>query len=162
MCQGAGDMNQNDDQSSSEVAHEAEDARAGLAKTLGDLRDNLTPAHLAEEVVGNAQIGASALIDSAYELVREHPGPALLIGAGLAMVLGIGARRAGKPGGTSDGLRTTSPSLSSSGYTVGSTNNSPSHGSSLPDFLNEQPLIVAAIGIAVGAAVGAALPVVTF
>lgn len=198
-------------QTSAEVAHEAEDVRAGLAHTLEQLRENLKPEHVIQEVVSNARFGATSLADGLYDLARKHPLPALMIGAGCAMVLGLGAK-AGPGSGT--GLHTTrnhvgraaairdgrrdpawsrpeplsntqaqstqlwSPyrrnardtadpgqsrvslstedmmdrSMAGLGPKGGNTT------SRLSGILHEQPLIVAALGLAVGAAIGAALP----
>lgn len=228
-------MSTSDRQSSSEVEHEAEDVRAGLANTLDQLRDNLKPEHVIEEVVGNARIGASTLADSIYAVAKEHPVPAVLIGAGIAMILGFGARSATRGQGSADfGPRDRLPpprqlreptlfesaksGLASMGRSVGSavgsakdaaadsvgatrgfvadastqmsnrvsgltgsatdtithysqtardtmknvTTSLPRSGrqtySQLSGILEEQPLILAALGVAVGAALGAALP----
>lgn len=82
--------------SSTEVAHEAEDARANLVETLDQLKQNLRPENMVREVVSNARIGADTITDSAYKLARENPLPALLIGAGCALVMGLGARAGGR------------------------------------------------------------------
>ena len=159
-------MNEDDPQSSGDVARDAESARAGLARTLGDLRDNLTPENIAEEVVGNAKAGVTALLDNVSAAAREHPLPALLIGAGLAMVFGFGARSAvGRTSNDRDSgdtrLGTSNPQpFSSKGYSSMDNTMSrlPTDRSGVQEFLREQPLVVAALGIAVGAAIGAVLP----
>ncbi len=214
-------------QSSSEVADEAEDVRADLAQTLDQLRNNLRPENMVEEVVSNARIGASTLADGLYDLARQNPLPALLIGAGCALFMGLGARKALKSDGVlehepadammslqprSKGLapgalprRTGSASArpwmgldeigtdasvdTPSGFesrTGGADWRRPLRQSAreisssargnmsrlgksmarsrrrvtsqLPGVLHEQPLILAALGVAVGAALGAALP----
>ncbi len=228
-------MSTSERQSSSEVEHEAEDTRAGLASTLDQLRDNLKPQHVMEEVVGNARIGASTLADSIYALAKENPIPAVLIGAGVAMILGLGARSASRGQGSThygpsdrlppprqlrqptlyesakaglasvadsfgsaagsakeaaagrvnaarDYVADTSSHLSDSigdlrrqasdtidNYSAtardtmkNATRNLPRSrkqaASQLSGILEEQPLILAALGVAVGAALGAALP----
>ena len=213
-------------QSSSEVADEAEDVRADLAQTLDQLRNNLRPENMVEEVVSNARIGASTLADGLYDLARQNPLPALLIGAGCALFMGLGARKALKPGGVlehepadpvmalqprTSGLapgapgqpkRFASARLRAGPDEVGAatldkpakdgrrggagawqrpSDESTSEISSrvrsnmsrvsrsmaqsrrrvvsqLPGVLHDQPLILAALGVAVGAAIGAALP----
>ena len=201
-----------DHPSSSEIAHEAEDARAELAHTLDQLRENLKPNHVVEEVVGNARIGASTIVDELYGLARQHPFPALLIGAGCAMILGVSGRVAtqssrhlpkvgrvrfidstltpqpvdrGRPAGDpivpgrssiDMGRSTDTPSpvfagSASTSALVSSRERSamtsfsrtmPKSGreatSRLAGVLHEQPLILAALGVAVGAAIGASLP----
>ena len=67
-------------QSSSEVAHEAEDTRAHLASTLEQLRNNLRPENVMEEVVSNARIGASTVADNVAAVAKQYPIPAVLIG----------------------------------------------------------------------------------
>jgi len=94
-------------QSSSEVAHEAEDTRAHLASTLEQLRDNLKPANVMEEVVSNARIGASAVADNLVAFTKAYPLPTVLFGAGAALVLGVtskGLGRSSKSGVTAEGL----------------------------------------------------------
>ena len=86
-----------DHPSSSEVASEAEGTRATLAHTLDQLRDNLKPENVVDEVFHNAKIGASTVADTVWGVAKEHPIPALLIAAGAAMILGIGTRSAVKP-----------------------------------------------------------------
>lgn len=228
-------MSTSERQSSTQVEHEAEDARAGLANTLDQLRDNLKPQHVMEEVVGNAKIGAVTLADSVYGLAKENPIPAVLIGAGIAMILGFGARSATRGGGSPNygpsdrlppprqlrqptlfqsakaGLTSVADSLGSAAGSVkatavggasaardyvadtsshlsgnigdlrrhasdaignysatardtmkNATRNLPRSRqqvtSQLSGILEEQPLILGALGIAVGAALGAALP----
>ncbi|HEX4769015.1 MAG TPA: hypothetical protein VH414_22350 [Lichenihabitans sp.] len=192
-------------QSSSEVADEADDVRAGLAQTLDQLRNNLRPENMVEEVVSNARIGASTLADGLYGLARQNPLPALLIGAGCALFMGLGARKALKSDGVlehepadammslqprfrglaagSNAVHTSAAGEARSGGGVWqrpideSANeiSSKARGnmsrlsksmaqsrrrvaSQLPGVLHEQPLILAALGVAVGAAIGAALP----
>lgn len=95
-------------ESSAEVEQEAEDTRANLAHTLDQLRENLKPENVVDEVMTNARYGAANLMDSLWKVARDNPIPALLIGAGLALVLGLGTRRGaalgskagGRPGST--------------------------------------------------------------
>ena len=82
--------------SSSEVAHEAEDTRANLASTLEQLRNNLRPENVMDEVVFNARIGASTMADSVMGVAKQYPIPSMLIAAGSAMILGLFAKRSGK------------------------------------------------------------------
>lgn len=199
-------------QSSIEVEHEAEHARADLANTLEQLRDNLKPEHMAEEIVTNAKVGASNIAGGLFELARQNPLPAVLIGAGVALLLGLSTRSATKglfaggssrTGAASRRLRSSveAPSRRRSlaaddlarqaerGYSRVSqaaeelrrqaaaapepvtrapdtrraakpTTAVPRQqaGSRISTLLQDQPLILGALGIAVGAAIGAALP----
>ena len=80
--------------SPSEAEAGAEQARAGLVSTLNQLRENLKPANVMDEVMTNAKVSASVVSDQIWSTARRNPLPALMIGAGLAMLLGVGARAA--------------------------------------------------------------------
>ena len=79
---------------------EAEQARAGLVSTLDRLRENLQPAHVVEEVMGSARANASAISNQIWDTARKNPLPALMIGAGLAMIFGLGNRAVSSLGTT--------------------------------------------------------------
>ena len=216
-------------QTSSEVAHEAEDTRAHLASTLEQLRTNLKPENVMEEVVSNARVGASAVADNLADVAKSYPIPAMMIAAGAALIMGIASKGLGRAGGTiqrpislkvtrspyryettplktprrvsmtsggtgfsttvstlRDGVKdyVSGQSLAVSGqldtlkrqasvaYSSSSTkardamqnasryipNDRSEVKSKLSNLLEEQPLILGAIGLAVGAAIGAALP----
>ena len=217
-------------QTSSEVAHEAEDTRAHLASTLEQLRTNLKPENVMEEVVSNARVGASAVADNLADVAKSYPIPAILIAAGAAMIMGVASKGLGRSGSKS-GTVTTRPSMlrnsrfdpaaprtprritmtsggtgfagsvsslrdgvkdyvsdqtsavsgqvgvlkrqasdvyySSSSKARDAMQNASRYiphdrsevKSKLSNLLEEQPLILGAIGLAVGAAIGAALPI---
>lgn len=220
-------MTTHPDPTPAEAEVEVEHTRAGLASTLSQLRDNLQPAHVVEEVLGSAKISASAISNQIWDTARKNPLPALMIGAGLAMIFGLGSRAASSGTGTSlssGGTRTPprpgptampggpefaahvakpgqvshAPPSGSISSAVGSMkaqaadlldsaneqltaagSKASAFGKRLPSRLNlgdpmsvsrddllnsvsrtlqEQPLILAAIGLAVGAAIGAAIP----
>ena len=216
-------------QTSSEVAHEAEDTRAHLASTLEQLRTNLKPENVMEEVVSNARVGASAVADNLADVAKSYPIPAILIAAGAALIMGVASKGMGRSG--TNGSVTTRPSMlrnsrfdpapprtprrltmTSGGTGFASSVSSLRDGvkdyvsdqtsavsgqvgalkrqasdvyysssskardamqnasryipndrsevkSKLSNLLEEQPLILGAIGLAVGAAIGAALPI---
>src|ERR1700712_4491049 len=75
-----------------EAEEGAEVARAGLADTLSQLRENLRPANVVDEVMTSAKVNATAITDQIWDTARKNPLPALLIGAGAAMILGFGQR----------------------------------------------------------------------
>jgi hypothetical protein len=72
-------------ETSSEIEREAEVSRAHLAMTLDQLRHNLTPQHIADELLGNARHGASVVLKALGETAADNPVPALLLSAACAM-----------------------------------------------------------------------------
>jgi hypothetical protein len=82
-------------ESASDIEREAEASRARLAMTLDQLRDNLTPRHIADEVMGNARHGASAVLKSLGETAAHNPIPALLVSAACALFFSSGKLFAG-------------------------------------------------------------------
>ena len=208
-------MNADDDHPTvAEAESGAEHARADLVSTLNQLRENLRPANVVDEVMSNAKVGASQVSDQIWDLARKNPLPALMIGAGAAMILGFGTQRAtsgrrttgvdvGRTaprstlgarssefvqrsvGAATDGASRSADLLGAANDRLASaatrgagaisqafkrtnTSGDPmsyiSHDtksrvrSSLARILDEQPLVLAAIGVAVGAALGAAIP----
>ena len=85
-------------QTSSEVAHEAEDTRAHLASTLEQLRTNLKPENVMEEVVSNARVGASAVADNLADVAKSYPISALMVAAGAALIIGVSSKGLGRSG----------------------------------------------------------------
>ena len=73
--------------SSAHLQREADAARVGLADTLGQLRDGMAPSALSGEALSLAKDTGLSLIKSLSEQARANPVPALLIGAGLVMLL---------------------------------------------------------------------------
>ncbi len=106
-------------QSSSEVAHEAEDTRANLASTLEQLRTNLQPQNVMEEVVSNARIGAASVADNLVGVAKQYPIPSVLIAAGSALIMRFfskggdpapaGVEATGRPAPRATGPRATAP-----------------------------------------------------
>ena len=74
--------------SSAEIERQAEASRERLAATLDELRYNLTPEHLAREVLGaTGAKRASSAVRSIESTIRQHPLPMILIGVGGALWL---------------------------------------------------------------------------
>lgn len=73
--------------SSARLQREAVAARVGLADTLGQLRDGMAPSALSGEALSLAKDTGLSLVKSLSEQARANPVPALLIGAGLVMLL---------------------------------------------------------------------------
>ncbi len=213
-----------DNPSPAEAEAGAEEARATLVGTLNQLRENLKPANVAGEVMTNAKAGAAVMNEQLWDAARKNPLPALMIGAGVAMLLGVGGRKAvsgarlpraatldpfltggavGSPqpddptrpaAGTrarrwtsakvgpaqdrgADLLEAANTRLSdvtsrgagaitsalSSSTSAGDPMTSPSYATrqargTLSRLVDDQPLVLAALGVAIGAAIGAAIP----
>src|SRR5882757_2432128 len=73
--------------SSAQLQREADAARVGLADTLGQLRDGVAPSALSGEAIALAKDSGLSILKSLADSARANPVPALLIGAGLTMLL---------------------------------------------------------------------------
>ena len=69
------------------LQREADATRVRLADTLGQLRDGTAPSVLSGEVIAVVKDSGLSLAKTLVEQTRANPVPALLIGAGLAMML---------------------------------------------------------------------------
>ena len=72
---------------SAQLQREAEAQRAGLSSTLSQLRDGMTSQAISAELVGVLRDSSLTLVKSLADSARSNPGAALLIGAGLTMML---------------------------------------------------------------------------
>jgi hypothetical protein len=73
--------------SSAKLQREADAARVGLADTLGQLRDGVAPSALSGEAIALVKDSGLSILKSLADSARANPVPALLIGAGLTMLL---------------------------------------------------------------------------
>ena len=73
--------------SSAHLQREADAARVGLADTLGQLRDGVAPSALSSEAIALVKDSGLSILKSLADSARANPVPALLIGAGLTMLL---------------------------------------------------------------------------
>jgi phage-related protein len=73
--------------SSAHLQHEADAARVGLADTLGLLRDGVAPSALSAEAIALVKDSGLSILKALSDSARANPVPALLIGAGLTMLL---------------------------------------------------------------------------
>ncbi|HTB39719.1 MAG TPA: hypothetical protein VK777_21700 [Reyranella sp.] len=73
--------------SSAQLQREADAARVGLADTLGQLRDGVAPSALSGEAIALVKDSGLSILKSLADTARANPVPALLIGAGLTMLL---------------------------------------------------------------------------
>lgn len=214
-------------ESSADVQREAEVERAELVNTLDQLRENLKPGNVIDEVLASANISTSDISNRVWQTARDNPFPATLIALGAAMLLGVGSRlrpasatrtvertdadlgtgamtsgvSTPDPGGANGGTEgrikgklqavdakaaastsqiansvrrlrreadrtafaqsSTRPRRTNASgvHAMAYSNRSRDHLSgSLSRLLDEQPLVLAAVGVAIGAAIGAALP----
>jgi ElaB/YqjD/DUF883 family membrane-anchored ribosome-binding protein len=72
---------------SAHLQREAETQRAGLADTLGQLRQGVTGQAISAEITGVVRDVSLTLAKGLADSARNNPGAALLIGAGLTMML---------------------------------------------------------------------------
>ena len=77
-------------ESSAEVQLEVEAGRAELVSTLDQLRENLKPGNVVDEVMANAKVTSIEITDRVWQTARANPVAAVLIGVGAAMILGVG------------------------------------------------------------------------
>jgi hypothetical protein len=81
--------------SPADIEREADASRERLAATLGDLRENLSPPHLIDEIFERVSgPKGSSVVKSVESVIRDHPLPMMLLGIGSAMWLGSGWRKA--------------------------------------------------------------------
>jgi hypothetical protein len=73
--------------SSAQLQREADAARVGLADTLGQLRDGVAPSALSGEAIALVKDSGLSILKALSDSARANPVPALLIGAGLTMLL---------------------------------------------------------------------------
>lgn len=218
-------------ESSAEVQREVETERAELVSTLDQLRENLKPANVVDEVMASAKVTTTEVTDRIWSVARNNPIPAVLIGIGALMLVGVGGKmrsraaakehdweddsrfprtRTRATGGTMDrpgssyrraasklpegdisarlqaagsraaaaaaqiadsahslrdqaagratALRHTIKSMSGDTSMSHHSRSRNQIGNSLTRLIDEQPLVLAALGVAVGAAIGAAIP----
>jgi hypothetical protein len=86
--------------SSAQLEREAEQARARLSQTLGELRERITPGQIVDEAVDFARgSGGGMFVRNLGQQVKDNPLPVTLIGAGMAwLMLSNGLRSTGSGG----------------------------------------------------------------
>ena len=120
---------------------QAETQRLALGAALEDLRSNLRPDNLAQEALSHVYGDGTAAVRAIGTATRQNPVPATLIGAGVAMLLGLG-RQAARPASAG----TTLPALLVA-----------QGDGSLASRIRGRPLLFGALGVALGAAIGAVI-----
>jgi hypothetical protein len=83
-------------ESAADLQREAESTRAGLSNTLDELRNSLTSAAITNGAMTIAKEGSTTLARVAVERARANPLAALLIGAGVMMLLHYDKQGAGQ------------------------------------------------------------------
>jgi hypothetical protein len=197
--------------SSARIQQEATVARAGLSSALDELRDSVTTTALTSGAMTFAKEGSTAVARAAIDRAMASPLAAMLIGAGVAMLLAGKDTKLGEIAGKGDAAVRSAASTVNSAYEAtknaanaalgatsaakdrvkeaassASTKAADAYGkaqdlaatgqaqgqqalqqaqelladskSRLERFANEQPILVAALGVAFGAALGASLP----
>jgi len=144
------------DETTGEIEREAEIARARLARTLDQLRDNLTPQHLADEMLGHARHGASTMLATMSASAAKHPVPALLIGAGCAALLAAATGRA--IAGQRDDLPPAPVPYAPSPAPTPQARAPEAATPTRYAVLGERPLVTAILGMMLGRVVAAMLP----
>jgi Protein of unknown function (DUF3618) len=204
-----------DSETSADVQRAVESERAELVSTLDQLRENLKPQNVVDEVMASAKLTTAEIGDRVWAVARSNPIPAALIGIGAAMLLGVGqtlrsrsvarvedwdggdspsGRGQALTGAGSPGRNTVAAELHDAGSRVSASaariaasaralrdqasrstrraTNSNSGDQDMSQYsrsrdqisesvsrlFEEQPLVLAALGVAVGAAIGAAIP----
>lgn len=196
--------------SSAQLQHDADQARAGLSSALDELRSSVTTTAITNGAMTFAREGSSAVARSAVDRAMAHPLAAMLIGAGVVMLMAgdkgsgagatpegigsslmnaassaLGATRQTTGGGGADSAKGAAEKVTSAAShatdvasdTYGKARDMLAKGQEqgaqtmadaqklvadtktrLEKFADEQPILVAALGLAFGAALGASLP----
>ncbi|MFC5067238.1 DUF3618 domain-containing protein [Flaviflagellibacter deserti] len=81
-------MTMQDNRSSAEIERDVEQTRAGVASTLDQLRNRMTPGELADEVWDYARNGGGGeFVRNLGRGMRDNPIPVALVGVGLAWLM---------------------------------------------------------------------------
>ena len=78
--------------SSRQIRHDIESTRREMDRNLDALESKLTPSQLALEAWSLFRGGSSAGASRVWKLAKEHPGPAAVIGVGLAWLISENAK----------------------------------------------------------------------
>ncbi|HWM90498.1 MAG TPA: DUF3618 domain-containing protein [Thermoanaerobaculia bacterium] len=72
---------------SRQIRHEIENTRRDMDRNLDALEQKLTPSQIALEAWGLFRGGSTAGVSRLWRIAKQHPGPAAVIGVGLAWLL---------------------------------------------------------------------------
>jgi len=97
---------------SKDLERQADASRAELSETLETLKDKLTPGQIFDDMFGGSSANAGAFLKNLGTSMRDHPMPAVLIGAGLVMMLTGGDKSRSKHSDISTGDHSTSDTTS--------------------------------------------------
>ena len=81
------EVTQDREPSSRQIRHDIESTRREMDRNLDALESKLTPAQLATEAWGLFRGGSTAGASRLWKIAKQHPGPAAVIGVGLAWLL---------------------------------------------------------------------------
>lgn len=160
------------------LSQEIDETRADVGETLDALQAKLSPRRLIDEAVTYAGEQGYEIARRLGQLVKDHPVPVALAGAGLLAVLAVRRSRDGadlysegyvlaedydpslEEGAEGSGLRAAGSSARERASRASGAvrRRARRAGSGFARVLNEQPLLVGAVGAAIGAAIAAMLP----
>lgn len=170
------------DRSPAELEEDIDRTRASLGRTVDELEQRFSPGELVDQALGMAREHGGEFATNLGRSVKNNPVPMLLTSVGLAWMMASSNEPRARsespsihPRGSKESLsskaRSAGASLSGSahqarermGDTVGSAGARMRSGadrarSSFEYMLEEQPLVLGAMGVAIGAALGAAFP----
>ncbi len=135
-----------------QLEQEAEQARAQLADLLSELRGRLSPKDLVDQLMNPS---ADGKVGAVAQKVRDNPLSISMIGAGLAWIAMkslVAPSGEMKPGEVEEQLGSASRSLKDTAEAASE------RGQRLIGFVQEDPVVMAGLGIALGAILGAVLP----
>jgi hypothetical protein len=87
---------------SREIRREIERTRTQMDRNLDALEQKLTPSQLALEAWGLFRGGSTAGVSRLWRIAKQHPGPAAVVGVGLAWLMTDASKNSGNAGDTGD------------------------------------------------------------
>ena len=179
--------NYDSDREPAELERDIDRTRASLGRTVDELEQRLSPGQLLDQALRLTREHGGELATNLGRSVKNNPVPMLLTGVGLTWMMassnepraasspGVGESTGARVRGAKDSLAERARSAGASlGGSARGAGHSMSHAaesagerlragaygarSGFERMMEEQPLVVGALGIALGAAIGAAFP----
>jgi hypothetical protein len=173
---------ENSDKDPAQLEQDIDRTRASLGRTVDELEHRLSPGELVDQAIGMAREHGGEFATNLGRSVKNNPIPMLLTSVGLAWMMASSNEPRARTGDAAVHPRGSKESLSSKarsagasvsgsarqarqrvGDTVGTAGERVRSGadrarSGFEHMLEEQPLVLGAMGVALGAALGAAFP----
>lgn len=173
---------ENSEKDPAQLEQDIDRTRASLGRTVDELEHRLSPGELVDQAIGVAREHGGEFATNLGRSVKNNPVPMLLTGVGLAWMMASSNEPRARTGDSAVHPRGSKESLSSKarsagasvsgsarearqrvGDTVGTAGERVRSGagrarSGFEHMLEEQPLVLGAMGVALGAALGAAFP----